>query len=67
MPGYEFRQPQVTTTRHMATDEDAKGRAGRLAKRHNCPVELWTTAGAYLTTAQPSPTHFRGYRFEART
>lgn len=47
----------------------AKGRAGRLAKKYNGPVDLayagdepW--AERYITTASPSQYHKAGYRFE---
>lgn len=47
----------------------AKGKAGRLAKRINGPVDLayegsepWEDR--YITTASPSEHHVAGYRFE---
>jgi len=47
----------------------AKGRAGRLAKRINGPVDLAYAGNEpweerYITTASPSAYHKSGYRFE---
>lgn len=47
----------------------ARGRAGRLAKRVNGPVDLAYAGDAswadrYITTASPSEYHSTGYRFE---
>jgi hypothetical protein len=65
------QQTLIETWRDVAA---AKGRAGRLAKRVNGPVDLayayeagepgqdWSDR--YLTTAAPSEYHAAGYRFE---
>ena len=47
----------------------ARGKAGRLAKRIDGPVDIAFAGGAewserYITTAMPSEFHASGYRFE---
>ncbi|UVK46761.1 hypothetical protein BPNPMPFG_002469 [Mesorhizobium sp. AR07] len=60
------------TTQSMTGDSAAKGKAGRLAKRINGPVDLAYAGAApwnerYITTANPSTVHAAGYRFERLT
>lgn len=67
LPGAPLRE----ITKH-ASESAARSRAGRLAKRYNGPVDL-AHAGEgnwgerYITTAEPSPYHASGYRFERIT
>ena len=47
----------------------AKGKAGRLAKKNNCPVDLAYSGNEpweerYITTARPSEYHRSGFAFE---
>lgn len=53
------------------SESAAQARGGRLAKRHDCPVDIardgegdsdWSER--YMTTASPSEHHAAGYRFE---
>lgn len=46
----------------------ARGRAGRLAKKYNCPVDLALSnidpwGSRYISTAMPSTFHATGYSF----
>jgi hypothetical protein len=61
-------EPEIETAR-LNGDTAARAKAGRLAKRHNGPVDLAFAGGAdwserYITTASPSEFHASGYRFE---
>lgn len=57
------------STERMASESAARGKAGRLAKKINGPVDLAVAGAAewaerYITTASPSEVHAAGYRFE---
>lgn len=60
--------PTITTER-LRDINAARGKAGRLAKSGNGPVDLAYAGNTgwehrYITTAAPSPHHASGYRFE---
>lgn len=75
---FEFRifpagdAPQLTEWHASKSEGGAKAKAGRLAMRHDGPVDVarYGSGGnadwgdRYLTTASPSPFHAAGYRFE---
>jgi len=59
----------VVTRFQAKSDASARSRAGRLAKAINGPVDLARAGSAdwadrYMTTANPSPHHSSGFRFE---
>ncbi|MFG1480778.1 hypothetical protein V5F53_19285 [Xanthobacter sp. V4C-4] len=56
----------------LGSDSAARAKAGRLAKRINGPVDLALAGAAdwsdrYITTANPSEHHSKGYRLERLT
>ena len=78
MSHYQFNsehQDGKPTTRdysHHGDHATAKQRAGKLAKLHDCQVDLLIDGSEphnerYLTTAMPSEHHKTGYRLERLT
>lgn len=59
----------VTEEREYRSDSAARSRAGALAKKNDCPVDLARAGDApwderYMTTATPNEFYQSGYSFE---
>jgi hypothetical protein len=66
---FQDGRPTLTETRSYRSESGARARAGGLAKKHDCPVDLARYGSApwsdrYLTTASPSEYHAAGFAFE---